>query len=71
MFQQNKATDSLLLLSDTSSGLPANVYRAALSPRHSLAKIQPAEAILSRIISVWTYKLKTALKTEAKQKTKE
>lgn len=34
---------------DASSCLLANVYQ-----RQSLAKIQPAEAILSRVIFIWT-----------------
>lgn len=37
---------------DASSCLLANVYKAAFSQRQSLAKIQPAEAILSRVIFI-------------------
>lgn len=45
---------SLLQGGDASSCLPANIYRAAFSWRQFLAQIQPSEAILSRVIFIWT-----------------
>jgi len=37
---------------DASSRLPADVYRAVFSQGHSAVEIQPAEAILSRVVFI-------------------